>query len=231
MIYNSEVIGKLIRNERTKRKWSQTQLGHKIHVSGKQISNYENGTPAPPIETLFQFCKIFNCELGYLLGEADYCEGSKIQTAIRDITGLSTKATEAIKKITGTNRHCPEMGHEAEKYRRILNNLLVSSNFRYVVESLANLDECISKSIEELEKLKEDLGIELYEEAMQLYCSTTDYEHDLSVEIRPELCEAIKQIDSTIDYQEKLSYQTKVARYELREAFEELIEDLYPRRR
>lgn len=231
MVYNSEVIGKLIRSERSKRKWSQTQLGNKIHVSGKQISNYENGTPAPPIETLFLLCKEFNCELGYLLGEADYCEGSKIQTAIRDITGLSTKATEAIKGITGTSRHCPNMGYEAEKYQRLLNNLLVSSHFRYVVECLADLDECISKSIEDWEKLKGDLGIELYEEAMQLYFRTTDYEHDTSVEIRPELCEAIKQINSTIDCQEKLSYQTKVARYELRETFEGLIEDLYPTRR
>lgn len=231
MNYSSEIIGKLIRLERVKRNWSQTQLGKKIGVSGKQISNYENGTPAPPIETLFLLCKILNCELGYLLGEADYSEGSKIETAIHDITGLSAMTIEAIKGITGATRHCPEMGYEVEKYRRILNNLLASPHFRYVVECLADLDKCISKSNEESEKLKKSLGFELYEEAMQLYCSSTDYEHDPSIAIRPELCEAMKQIVSVINYQETFSYPMKVARYELREAFEELIEDLYPKQR
>jgi len=37
-------------------------------------------------------------------------------------------------------------------------------------------------------------------------------------------------IDSAIDKQYNLSYTIKIARYELHEAFESLIESLYPRK-
>ena len=48
MRYDLEKIGKTIHQERDKLKWTQVKLGKKLGVSGKQISNYENGKLLPP---------------------------------------------------------------------------------------------------------------------------------------------------------------------------------------
>lgn len=87
MKYNNEQISKMILSERTKLKISQAELGEKVGVVGKQISNYEKGKLVPPIDIVLRLCDVFKCELGYLLGEPDYADGTKIETAICNATG------------------------------------------------------------------------------------------------------------------------------------------------
>lgn len=101
MKYETELLGKTIRQERNKLNWTQKKLGDKIGVTGKQISNYEHGELLPPLDILEKMCKEFNCELGYLLGEEDYSEGTKLHTIIYDLYGLTPASLQAIKNITG----------------------------------------------------------------------------------------------------------------------------------
>ena len=64
MRYDLEKIGKTIHQERDKLKWTQVKLGKKLGVSGKQISNYENGKLLPPQDILLKMAALFNCEYG-----------------------------------------------------------------------------------------------------------------------------------------------------------------------
>ena len=229
MKYSEEFIGKIIREERENRKWTQNKLGEKLNVSGKQVSNYERGTPIPPIDVLIKLCELFDCELGYILGEEDYSEGSKFRTAVCRETGLTTASVEAIHKITGADRSCIEFGRESEKYKRILNSLFSSQRLFTFIESIGDLDDCIAAFNNVDKKLVARLGKDLFDEALNYYNSKTDYLNSPNAEtLKPELIEALKLIDASIDKQCKLRYSVKVARYELCETFESLIKDIYP---
>ena len=114
MKYSAEEIGKIIKDKRINTlHWSQDALGKELSISGKQVSNYENGVLIPPIDILFKLCDIFNCELGYLLGEQDYSSGTKLNTAIEQKLGLTTNTINNICKITGTEHHCVNFGCES----------------------------------------------------------------------------------------------------------------------
>lgn len=232
MKYETELLGKTIRQERNKLNWTQKKLGDKIGVTGKQISNYEHGELLPPLDVLEKMCNEFNCELGYLLGEEDYSEGTKLHTIIYDQYGLTPASLQAIKNITGTERNCPNLGNESDKFRKITNNLLTSVDFRYFMESLAYLDDCVTAKNRIWEHLKSELGSELWEKAWACYNDkNVDYRHDIEFqENHPEECEAMQKIEQTIEQMEDLSYTVKVARYELRESFETLIKRIYPTR-
>lgn len=230
MNYSAEVIGKLIRLEREKRKWTQKKLGEALNVSGKQISNYEQGEPIPPIDVLLKLCEVFDCELGYILGEEDYTEGSKIRTAICNVTGLSAASIDAIQKITGTARNCIEFGYESEKYRSILNKILISSQFIEFINNLGYLDDRIAEFNNIDKQLVEKLGNSLLNKALSYYSSSADLYNETDADkLKPEFCEAMVLLDSSIDKKRDINYQIKIARYELREAFEFLINDIYPR--
>lgn len=229
MKYEPEAVGKIIRQEREKLNLTQDQLGKKINVVGKQISNYEKGITTPPIESLFALCEIFNCELGYLLGEEDYSQGTKIETTIHKATGLSIESMNTIRKITGTDRSAIEWGYQSEKYRRILNLLLSSSSFIALIDCLGDLDDQCMASRGVWDELTEKYGSDLLNEAMDCYKSTTDYLNDPNADKQKEgLYKAISAIDYAIDKQHDLSYPIKVARYDLHKTFESLVDEIYP---
>lgn len=232
MKYSSEETGKIIKNLRNSKNWPQATLGKKIGVSGKQISSYEKGQPCPPIDVLFKLCDLFNCELGFLLGEEDYSSGTKIATAIEDELGLNTDSINSLKYFTGTERKCFNFGNESTLYRKILNNFISSPNFASLIESIINLDESI--------KLKEKIGSELEEkyepdilnQAYDYDKSTIDYKHVNQSERLPEIYyQAMKDIDEAEDDDVSKTYNVKVARYEVREDFERLLDSLYPPKR
>ncbi|MEZ3445339.1 MAG: helix-turn-helix domain-containing protein [Lachnospiraceae bacterium] len=231
MTYNTEKIGKTILDERTKLKLSQMELGKKIGIIGKQISNYEKGKLRPPIDVMLNLCNVFQCELGYLLGEPDYSEGTKLETAITTTTGLSANALNNIRTITGTEKSCLNFGYESDSYRSILNSLFSSPQFISFIECLHDLDTAVSDSKNVFTELENKIGKERLDEAFTFYNNPTDYERNPNApKLKPEQYEAMGMIDSAIDKQYDLSYKIKIARYELHEAFETLIESLYPRK-
>lgn len=229
MQYDAKLTGKLIFEERTKRKMTQQKLGDLIHVSGKQISNYEHGNLIPPIDVLMQICTIFECELGYLLGETQYSDGTHLQTAIREHLGLTPCSSTIIRKITGTDHTSLSFGYQSEKYSRVLNTLLSSPSFPYFIEALADLDDCVRKQKQVFDDIEEKYGKDLLDEAIKYETGQFDFEHDLNAEqLRPELCDAIRELRNAIDQSYELSYPIKVARYELNESFESMIRNIYP---
>ena len=231
MIYDPKLTGKLIQLERKKRNWTLEKLGKKLNITGKQVSKYEKGDPMPPIDMLIKLCDVFECEMGYLLGEESYAEGTKLQTAILEHLHLTSASADMIKRITGTDRRAITFGCKSDEYTRVLNGLLSSPQFAYFVESLSYLDEQIAKREQIFKSLEDRFGQELLDKAYECHQSTVDYEHDPDG-VLPDLpvLEAVQALENAIDEAYNLEYPIKVARYELNESFQNLVEELYPRK-
>lgn len=71
-------IGKIIKEERKIKKFSQTELADLIGVTQDSISLWENGKRIPDTQYIILLCKIFNISADYLLGIEDET-GSKIK--------------------------------------------------------------------------------------------------------------------------------------------------------
>lgn len=231
MEYSAEVTGKIIKNERDNRGWSQKTLGDKLGVSGKQISNYESGTLMPPMDILIKMCEVFECELGFILNEESYADGTKLMTAIRDKLGLDATSVGAITHITGREKSCVNFGYESENNRRILNMFLSSSAFGYFYECLSDLDRMVEERKKVWDELESKYSKELLAQAFTYYNSTTDYFHDPDAEkLDAIMYEIMWAIDGAIGKDCDSTYPIKVARYELNEAFGEVINSIYPKK-
>lgn len=233
MEYKPEEIGKLIKAERKKHKMSQDELGEELGVTGKQISNYEHGAPMPPMDILLKICKFFDCELGYILGEKDYSQGTKLKTIISDETGLNIEAINAIIQLTGTERECINWGYESEKYRRILNTLFTSKGFLNFIETLVELDDSYQKKEREQEiliQLSNELGDQLFNKAMKWRDVTSEDEE--ASNLTTEECNAIKKVNATLDecYELHCEFiqEMKVHHFSIQEALTLLINEMYP---
>lgn len=227
MRYNAELVGKIIHKERKKRNWNLENLGSKLGITGKQISKYEKGTPMPPIDMLLKLCDVFDCELGYLLGEEDYSEGTKLQTAALQYLCLTTASADVIKKITGTEKSCLSFGYESDRYIQVLNALLSSSLFPDLIEALAFLEGQLSEYDQVLEELEVKWGKDFLEKVCDRYRDGINEKN--VVELCPEVYEATGDLDRAIDKCKNLSYSIKIARYELNETFQRLINNIFPR--
>ncbi len=233
MKYKPEEIGKLIKVERKNHNMTQEELGEELGITGKQISNYEHGNPIPPMDILLKICEIFDCELGYILGEKDYSQGTKLKTIISNETGLNIEAINAIVRITGAERSCINWGYESEKYRQILSNLLITKEFTNFIVALAELDESYQKKEQEKEiltQLSNELGKELFNKAID-WCDVTSEDEGAS-DLTEEECDAIKKVNAALDecYELHCEFiqEMKVHRFSIQEALTLLINEMYP---
>lgn len=228
MKYSAEQVGNIIFQERMKLKISQLELGKQIGVVGKQVSNYEKGKLIPPMDVMLKLCDIFNCEMGYLLGEKDYLNKTKSKTAIINLTGLTEESINTICKITGKDKSCLAFGYESSTYKKVLNSFITSSQFLSFIKCLYDLEYLISKSEQVFDDIKNQIGEDQFKEAMDLYESSFDVECDNEKQAT-DLHKILSKIDSAIQEKEELSYSIKVARYDLHKTFESLIDSIYLR--
>lgn len=230
MFYSPEITGKVIKNEREKRGWSQKLFGEKIGVTGKQISNYEAGVLMPPMDILAKMCDVFDCEMGYLLNEESYSDGTKFMTAINNEIGLNKETVKSLKHITGNEKSCVDFGYNSGKNRRIINMFLSSAAFGNFFESLSDLDQMVERRNNVWKELEDKYTKELVDKGMTYYNSSTDYCNDPNAEkLDDKMYDVLLDIDRAIDKVHDYTYSIKVARYELNEAFQELINAIYPK--
>lgn len=64
-------IGKMIKELRLERGWSQTKLADELFVSQDTISLWELGKSLPDILNLIKLAKLFKVSTDYLLGLVD----------------------------------------------------------------------------------------------------------------------------------------------------------------
>ena len=106
MKYNYQKIGDRIRDNRKSLEYSQDEFirilkdEHQVRIGRNTLSNVENGNLSPEKFTmplLIAICKIFNCDIGYLLGEYD--ENTRKEKVIQEELHLSSKAISTLKEI------------------------------------------------------------------------------------------------------------------------------------
>jgi len=78
---------------RTKKGWSQGQLGQKIGADLQRISKYERGVMWPTMELMVRLAKVFDVSVDYLIREEKNVAISKIKNQellhkIEEINGL-----------------------------------------------------------------------------------------------------------------------------------------------
>ena len=221
MQYDLQKIGRIIRYERKKHDtWTQEKFGDMLGVTGKQVSNYENGKLLPPQDILLKMAELFNCEYGYLLGEESYKDRSKLNTAVCDFMGLSNRSVESIRAAT-------HKGLTAELGDRqfAINSFFESPYFGRFIDCLVDAVDISKRLTAFNDALSQEL-INRYGEKIvtqaTIYCSFSDAV-PASITSDPHFQEVVKEIEAAIDKGRNQEYAQKVARYELREAFEHLI--------
>jgi transcriptional regulator with XRE-family HTH domain len=107
------IIGQRIKKERERLGIDQTVFGEEtlvaINQELKQVGRtavyaWENGTRLPKLEYLLVMCEAFDCELGYLLGEPNYENRTRIKTDICNVTNLSEEAVAYLCENKETSR-------------------------------------------------------------------------------------------------------------------------------
>lgn len=224
MIYNTELIGTIIKKERKNKGWTQDKLAKKLNVSHKQVSNYETGALVPPLDNLFRLCELFECELGYLLGESDYSDKTKLETLFCSTTGFTREALQAIIYLTErTNKSSGEN-------KSVINNLITSSLFPNFIDRLTDVDHAISNYNSIWKTLEEKIGSDLLDDALTAYTDPSiDYLNDTEYQKEhPDVCNAISELDKSISKAHDISGSIDIARYHLNKAMESLVDNIYP---
>ena len=222
MRYDIEEIGKRLREEREKRKMTQAKLAKVLHVTNKQISNYERGVLLPPFEKLLDICDIFDCELGYILGEKEYENKTVLTTAVCNMTGLSAKSVESLMKITTDTE-------KSINTAKVLNQLLEMPLFSEFIDMLAEIEQLQTEAESLTNDFFKKYPIGLIEEALDArdnpgidYMNDEDYQKH-----NPEVFEVIKVFDDIRDKSQEKKYAIDVERYRLHKLMEKMIDKMH----
>ena len=147
MQYLQEVIASRITEEREALGLTKEGLAERLNVNRNTITSWERQNIKgryPPLEDLARMCDLFNCELGYLLGEYN-CK-TRAATDIQAETGLSERAIDRLR----------EEAQKSEIFRGTLSELIESPLFYSLVLGLADYKRYMSFSPE----MRADVGSE-----------------------------------------------------------------------
>lgn len=227
MNYSEEEISKKIKEERLKHGLSQAELGKKIGVVGKQVSNYERHSPIPPLEVMLKLCDVFDCELGYLLGEKDYSNTTQLYTKISEYTGLDNESINILHHIMTRYQNTPIAKIEDDVYKDILNRIIKSAEFKSCLRALKDLSNDYKDYIHAMDDFENIPNDELKREAIDKDGEIPD-DSWIDDKHHKDLINAIALFQQGLDEQRSKEYNLKVDRYELHEIFSKLIDSLFP---
>ena len=111
MKYDKKTIGNRIKeackNCKTDagKKLTQEGLADKLHCKRETVNSWANGRVLPTLDDLLKMCDIFECELGYLLGEHD--EKTRTASDIVNETHLSEDAVLKLRKYKQESEKAP----------------------------------------------------------------------------------------------------------------------------
>ncbi|WP_265043935.1 WO male-killing family protein Wmk [Wolbachia endosymbiont (group A) of Scambus nigricans] len=114
-------IGKKIKEWRLVREYTQKDLGEKMSTTRHEISNYEQGRTAVPLDKLYEMAEVLSINITDLLIEED--EGSKVENELPDLI-KEYKEIESqelrhalIKSLFEGIRICEEKVRKAERIK------------------------------------------------------------------------------------------------------------------
>ena len=158
MNYNYKEIGKRIKSERKLLGKSQEELSGDLKVKRSTVGSWENGKTLPSLQTMINMCKMFNCEMGYLLCEEGYEEKTRKITDICRETGLSAEAVNLLMEYKKNGIDFP---------KNFINEFLLNENLQ---QELLNVENTFS-TLSTLLFLEDDIeiGEKAYIEANRMY--------------------------------------------------------------
>lgn len=92
-------FGKILRELRNDRNWSQKQLADKLGISDSQVAHYETEDRLPSLQVIINASRVFGVTTDYLLGL------SSDRDCWLDISGLLPEEVELISKIADSYRN------------------------------------------------------------------------------------------------------------------------------
>lgn len=141
MEYNFKKIGARIRAERKKLGLSQQELCDKINLSQRAtLGRFESGTSETPLWVLVELCRVFDCELGYLLCEYD--QRNRVNTDLCEATRLSEKAVENIFDLNRGTK--PLIGDLRTENIKTLDKILSNKELKYLLEAISDYRNSIT---------------------------------------------------------------------------------------
>ena len=189
----------------------------------------ENGAIGfPEYGNMIIIADFFKVDIGYLTGETD--EDTFTLEKACDYMNLDGPAIETIRNLTDSTTTSSLTNMHAQDIKEVLNKYIMADRFPYMLSCLVNLNNTFLAHVQSRSFASSGLSEEILNEAIECILGPTDFENDPDAEkLRPELRDAIIRVNSTIDEQRELGFEEKLDRYELHEAFEALINELFPR--
>lgn len=230
MNYDQKLIGKIIKSEREKLNLTQAELGKILIKSEKQISKYENGALFPPIDELARLCTIFNCELGYLLGEKNYSYKTKLNTLLVEELGLPFEVINKIRMITGKEPGLNGfMNYKNDRYKEMFCKFVLCDSFLELLDSAFYMNDCVEGPNKELERIKNKYSEKLIEKVEKLMRGITDYVNDPDApKLTKEEKEAYKDLNEYEGFCFDNTFEQKIWRYEFSECCRSLFNEMFP---
>ena len=230
MKYELDKIGERLRARREELRMTLKVVGEKLNISLNQVSRHELGKANPTLELLLKYCEIYECELGYLLGEEEYLSGTKLNTAIEEKTGLTPKTINCIHNMLFLWKYV--LKETCNSKKRSLNDLLSNPHFDEVINCLVNLNtsyEIYTKNKAEMQKSIKNNFETVMETNSEINDMLINLDNPDTIKSITESVEILNLYAS--EYYIRLresEYKVKVNRFDLSESFRVLIDDMYP---
>lgn len=190
----------------------------------------KKGSTMPSMEVAIMLADFFGVDVGYLLGETSYKTFEAEDAA--NYLGMSESAIEHIRLATRLETAFRTVHMLPEEAGKTVSALLSSKGFYGLVKAMKEMDEVyngpdIQKKV--FDKLEKKYGAEVLTQAIDLELNPDEHEGE-------EIDEKVKA--AYVDFQEALDHSyvadmgkqisVKAQRYELIQAFSNIVEELYP---
>lgn len=132
-----KTIGKRIQSERKRLKITQAELLKRCYLSENSVSSlraWEQGDRLPDLDTLCRMADVFECDVGYLLG--DYDARSRVTSDICNETGLSEKTVEIFRYLRQISQNPSVSGTRIAKEALELFNCAVDHGFMGLLQDI-----------------------------------------------------------------------------------------------
>lgn len=209
--------------------YSQITISHLEHV-GEQWKKYDEA-PFPNMKKLLLVADYFGVDLGYLLGETDY-ETFEEERASKYLR-LNSKTIKTLERITSPKGSFQYAFMTGQKVSEVLEQIIPSQSFGPLIRAFIDLkDAC---EIDDRLKSEWNALHDKYDKAT--LDEAFNHVDDVYIEGEPvppeNVCKAINDINQVIDkgYDRQLQREngSDIARYRLQLAFNDLLNELYPR--
>lgn len=143
----SKIIGKRLRLCRTEKKMRQEEIAEKCGCVRQTVASWEAGTATPTIQQLYTLCDLFQCEIGYLLGEQE--AKRRIVDDIQKTLPLSSEAIENLISADAIKIKAIDIFLTEQSFKEILYDI-------YIISSKYRAHESIRKKTNRAKALQEN---------------------------------------------------------------------------